>query len=274
MIKAIFFDIDGTLISIRKHKIPESTLEAISKVRRKGILTFLCTSRAKQFLTNIPGIEYDGLVCLTGAHCLDSRKNEISSTPMDPGDVLSAVTFARRSGQPIVGVASDRIYLDDPWHPAIVNLFGTGGLTPDDIEGGFVKYPDFTEAEDPVKLIASLKIMQLIGFFHSGAEEDIVMSGMPHSHTQRWTEAFVDVLAKSTTKAVGIEIMGRHFGFTEEESMAIGDGANDIPMIKAAEIGIAMGNATGDVKDAADYITDDVDEDGLANALKHFLKLD
>lgn len=274
MIKAIFLDIDGTLTSIKKHKIPESALDAVTKARSRGIRTFLCTSRAKQFLINLPGIEYDGLVCLTGAHCIDSDKNSISTTTMAPGDIIAALVYARNHGQSIVGVSSDKLYSDDPGNPQIITLFDTGGFRPEDIEGGFEKFPDFSAAEDPSAVVAELKIMQLICFFHSGAEENEIMAAMPHSHTQRWTEAFVDVMDNSITKAVGMKIMGRHFGFTEEESMAIGDGANDIPMLKAAGIGVAMGNATGDVKDAADYITDDVDEDGLANALKHFLKLD
>lgn len=273
MIKALFLDIDGTLISIKRHKIPESAREAVAKARSRGIRVFLCTSRARQFLINIPGIEYDGLVCLTGAHCTDSNEKSISSTMMDPGDIIAALTYARSHGQSIVGVASDKLYSDDPGHPDIAFIFGFGGFRPEDIEGGFEKFPDLSGAEDPAAVVAELKIMQLICFFHSGAEEAEIMATMPHSHTQRWTEAFVDVMDNKITKEVGMEIMGRHFGFTKEESMAIGDGANDIPMLKAAGIGVAMGNASRNVKDAADYITDDVDEDGLAHAIERFIKL-
>jgi hydroxymethylpyrimidine pyrophosphatase-like HAD family hydrolase len=52
--------------------------------------------------------------------------------------------------------------------------------------------------------------------------------------------------------------------------MAFGDGGNDISIIKAAGVGVAMGNAGDDVKFVADYITTSVDEDGIANALKHY----
>ena len=55
-----------------------------------------------------------------------------------------------------------------------------------------------------------------------------------------------------------------------EECMAFGDGGNDIPIIEYAGIGVAMGNATDDVKAAADYVTDTVDEDGIVTALEHF----
>ena len=55
-----------------------------------------------------------------------------------------------------------------------------------------------------------------------------------------------------------------------EETIAFGDGGNDITMIEHAAIGVAMGNANKEVKEIADYITDDVDNNGIYNALKHF----
>ena len=64
--------------------------------------------------------------------------------------------------------------------------------------------------------------------------------------------------------------MMRHFGLTREEVMAIGDGGNDIPMLRHAGTGVAMGNASDEVKAAADYVTTTVDGDGIAHALRHF----
>ena len=61
-----------------------------------------------------------------------------------------------------------------------------------------------------------------------------------------------------------------HFGFDLSESMAFGDGENDLPMLRHAHIGVAMGNADEFVKKQADYVTDSVDEDGILTALKHF----
>jgi hydroxymethylpyrimidine pyrophosphatase-like HAD family hydrolase len=52
--------------------------------------------------------------------------------------------------------------------------------------------------------------------------------------------------------------------------MAFGDGGNDIPLIEYAGTGVAMGNATDDVKAAADYVTGTVGEDGVITALRHF----
>lgn len=273
MKKAIFFDIDGTLISFRTHKIPDSTLEAVAAVRKLGVKTFLCTSRAKQFLTNVPDIGFDGLVCLTGTHCIDSEGRDINCMKMDPADVAAIVSDAQHRGQPLMGVSSDSLYVLEPEHPAVVNCLGMGGLKVSDISRHFRPFPDLISAADPVDWARGCGIMQVIAFFHSGPEEERAMSLMPHSHTERWTESFVDVISNGVNKALGVDVMGRHFGFSPEEAIAIGDGANDIPMLLHSGTGIAMGNASDKVKAVADYVTGDVDDGGLADALRHYFEI-
>ena len=76
--------------------------------------------------------------------------------------------------------------------------------------------------------------------------------------------------AQGCTKQQGIDEMIRHFGISLDETMSFGDGGNDIPMIQHAAIGVAMGNALDSVKAVADYITDTVDNDGVAKALRHY----
>lgn len=71
-------------------------------------------------------------------------------------------------------------------------------------------------------------------------------------------------------KNKGIDAIINHFGIKLEETMAFGDGGNDIDMLKHAGIGIAMENARDDVKEIADFITTSVDDDGITNALKHY----
>ena len=64
--------------------------------------------------------------------------------------------------------------------------------------------------------------------------------------------------------------MLKALGLTREQAIAFGDGGNDVEMLRYAGIGVAMGNACPEAKAAADYITDDVTADGLANGLRHF----
>lgn len=93
---------------------------------------------------------------------------------------------------------------------------------------------------------------------------------MPNSLASRWTPLFADVNPQGQSKQVGIDIFCKHFNIDIAETMAFGDGGNDISMLKHVGIGVAMGNANPEVKEIADYITDDIDSNGIANALKHF----
>jgi Cof subfamily protein (haloacid dehalogenase superfamily) len=129
---------------------------------------------------------------------------------------------------------------------------------------GVKEFPvvDFDEA-------LSHEIYQLTPFF-SPEDELTIAPQMPQSEFGRWYHSFVDITAKGNTKQNGIDEFIKHFGFKLEETMAFGDGGNDIGMLRHAGIGIAMGNAKDDVKASADYVTASVDEDGIYKALKHF----
>ena len=71
-------------------------------------------------------------------------------------------------------------------------------------------------------------------------------------------------------KGRGLEIIAGHEGLRLDECMAFGDGGNDIAILRKAGTGVAMGNAGATVKAAADYVTDTIDSDGVANALRYF----
>ena len=68
----------------------------------------------------------------------------------------------------------------------------------------------------------------------------------------------------------GIQKVLEHYGIRREEIIAFGDGENDMDMLQFAGIGVAMGNAGPEVKEAADYVTEHIDEDGLEKALRHY----
>ena len=96
------------------------------------------------------------------------------------------------------------------------------------------------------------------------------MSVLPHCESTRWNPLFTDVVPQGSSKAVGIDKIIEHYGISLDETMAFGDGGNDMAMLRHAGIGVAMGNAGDEVKAVADYVTDSVDKDGIWNALRHF----
>ena len=127
----------------------------------------------------------------------------------------------------------------------------------------------FVVVEDAYERALNEKVYQL-NVFVSEEEEGDFMQLMPNSKTARWTSHFTDIIPKDGGKNKGIDAIINHFGIKLEETMAFGDGGNDIDMLKHAGIGVAMENARDDVKEIADFITTSVDDDGVTNALKHY----
>jgi len=100
--------------------------------------------------------------------------------------------------------------------------------------------------------------------------EDPVPPCMPHTRTTRWFTGGVDIIPAEGGKALGIQAVLDHYGIDKAETMAFGDGDNDLDMFGAVGVSVAMGNAVPQLIAAADYVTADVDDDGIAKALKHF----
>ena len=112
-------------------------------------------------------------------------------------------------------------------------------------------------------------IFQITPFITQEQEAEITHL-IPNCESGRWFPAFADITAKGNTKQKGIDEIIKYFGLKLEDTIAFGDGGNDISMLRHAALGIAMGNAKEDVQAVADYVTDTVDNDGIQKALKHF----
>ena len=129
---------------------------------------------------------------------------------------------------------------------------------------------DVLPVKTPEEAIQGREIFQMTPFITAEEEKEILPS-IPNCEIGRWFPAFADITAKGNNKQKGIDEIIRHFNIRLEETVAFGDGGNDISMLRHAGIGVAMGNASDDVKAVADYITTTVDDDGIANALKQLI---
>ena len=106
--------------------------------------------------------------------------------------------------------------------------------------------------------------------FCSVEQEALLMPTLRNCTSGRWHPAFTDITAADADKGKGLHAMADYLGLNIEETMAFGDGGNDISIVREAGTGVAMGNAGDNLKQVADYITTHVDEDGVKNALLHF----
>ena len=115
MIKALFFDIDGTLVSFRTHTIPASTIEALTAAKARGLKIFIATGRPPVLITNLGQLEelhlIDGFVSMNGAYCFVGSE-VIYKSPIPPADVQTlagAIETAIVSAVEETAVAEERI---------------------------------------------------------------------------------------------------------------------------------------------------------------------
>lgn len=254
MIKALFFDIDGTLVSFNTHKIPASTIEAINLAKEKGIKVFIATGRPMVVINNLGSLEFDGYITMNGAYCLAGKSEIIFKNSIPAEDVQTLVNNIKKKTLTSTFVTEKKMYIVNPnWmseeFSTLLNVHSLPQIDLEDIPGK--------------------EIFQVSPFI-TPAQENRMMPYLPGCQSGRWHPSFTDIVAKGGGKDHGIDAIINHFGISLEETMAFGDGGNDISMLKHAAIGVAMGNSTENVKQAADYITESVDKDGIIKALQHF----
>lgn len=256
--RAVFFDIDGTLVSFRTHAISASTLEAVSCMRRRGIRVYIATGRPLPFIDNLGLLEYDGMVTTTGAHCFLRDGRVLAHHPVPPADVQRLVDHhlhCPAEAFPTFFVCDDGICATriDEEVRQVARLLN-------------IPLPPLR----PLTEVADREVMQIIAFFSAADEARYMRTLLPHCTSTRWHPAFTDVIAAGVSKAAGIDAVLAHEGIALDETMAFGDGGNDIGMLRHVGLGVAMGNAADEVKAAADYVTTSVDDDGVARALRSF----
>lgn len=257
MIKALFFDIDGTLVSFNTHAIPQSTVNALTRAKEKGIKIFISTGRPMPLINNLGAISHliDGYVTTNGACCTIGNE-AVRLTPLDNDDVTTLLDYVQKEKAGCLVMCNE----------------GTSMLNRT-AETDHVLY-DILNVERgvmsmPLDELVKRSVLQITPFITLEQEQELVPTLKACTAT-RWYPAFCDITSNQADKGRGLEAVAKAAGIAIEETMAFGDGGNDIPILKRAGTGVAMGNALDNVKDAADYVTADIDDDGVAKALEHF----
>lgn len=257
-VKAIFFDIDGTLLSFKTHRVPESARKALEQLKEKGIKLFIATGRPPTHLEHLKeklNFPFDGYVSMNGQYCFNDE--QVIYEQHIPGrDMEQALKYMEEQKIACEFIELDYIYLNRI-SKEVLKLRKLMG----DTAG--------SEPVDDINRVFSYKTYQICPFIKED-EEEYFFEYLPGYRGVRWHPLFVDIIPEDGGKAFGIQRMLDHYGIALEESMAFGDGGNDIEMLEYVPVGVAMGNADGRVKESADYVTKDVDEDGIAFALENF----
>lgn len=252
MIKAVFFDIDGTLLSHAAGGVPESARRALTLLEERGVPRFLATGRhILEIRRLLPDLSFDGFVTLNGQICLDSRERLLFDAPFPPADARQAVSIFQRREAPAMLVQRDRMYIN------FVN------------DAVRLAQRAISSPIPPVGAYREGAIYQLI-VYDDGVEADAALRQLPGCKMSRWNDHAVDILPRSGGKILGIRQFLRRLSLDWSEIMAFGDGENDVDMLRCAGVGVAMGNAEPTAKAAADYVTADADQDGIYRALERY----
>lgn len=257
MIKAAFFDLDGTLVPYGEPGMTARLREDLFALRRRGIRTILATGRGRHDLENIGmlgDVEFDSYITYNGCCCYDGD-GIYRSVPISQSDLKAACAVLREHPEIVAIVEGENGNFFNRMNDEILELYRM--VTP---EAYPVRSPDAAIGE---------AVYQVVPFVERGGEAQF-LSVMPGCTATRWSEFAIDVIPKGDGKADGIRAALERYGLRAEETIAFGDGENDIPMLKLAGIGVAMGNAGQVVKDAADHVTASVREDGVSVALRQF----
>ncbi len=251
-IEAIFFDVDGTLVSPATHMIPNSTIEAIEAVRAKGIKCYIATGRHMSELDEmgITDMAMDGYVTTNGQIVLDGDRHIIASFPF-PKDIQdSLVEVFDKKEVPLLLVEADRIYhnmIDE----RVIRAFGPLGTA----------IPEVSEYRgDPVYTACT---------YIDHGDTDYKKHFPDGLSFMWWHNDAVDIVANAG-KITGIRALCDHYGHDIAKTMAFGDAENDRAMLEEVGVAVVMGDGDEDIKRLADYVTASADQDGIAKALRYF----
>lgn len=264
MRRNLFFDVDGTLLPFGRG-LPQDTLDALLEARSKGHRLFLATGRSPAELDDrLSAIPFDGGVYSGGARAFLEGK-DVYASYFTREDLDFYLEVCQSHGWQVLLQTDGHSFCLSGFADLMVSWFRryAGG----DIKIANVELVDSLDGIDKVTKLLLLAPKGDMDEAHRllDARFDVIVNtvGVP-------ARLMSEVCQKGVDKASAMLALLEAEGEDVTSSIAFGDGSNDIPIIRAAGIGVAMGNADDEVKAAADFVTADCGDGGIRLALEHF----
>ncbi len=268
--KAIFLDVDGTMVDY-DGVLPETAVIAIREARKNGHKVYMCTGRSRaEIPNNLWDIGVDGLIGGNGSYVEDGEEviihklityeqckrvvdwlhNRKLEFYLESNNGLFASEDFDNASKPVFEIYCKGKGLETkPASELLHGLVFGGELYRDDLN----------------------KISFILGSYQDHLDS---IDEFPDLKAGTWggvgeVALFGDLGVKDITKATAIDAILKNNGISIDDTLAFGDAKIDIPMLEYCNFGVAMGNGGKEIKDVADYITDDVINDGLYKAFIH-----
>lgn len=268
-IRLVGLDIDGTLLNSAGHLTPR-TEEAIRACIAAGCHVVPATGRPwsglpKEF-TSIPGVDW--AVTANGATLVDLAAGQVAERSwMSREDWLFAWDLTAGFDRVMDLFLDGRGYSDEAklaraeeWAaPGMADYIRRSRRAVEDVHALACRHADIEKANlfftRPAQRLEAWRLLEESGRFEVSSSSSVG----------------IELNAKGVDKAEGLFALGRRLGIEPAHIMACGDSGNDLPMLRRAGAGVAMGNAAPGVKSAARFVTDSNDNDGVAKALERFV---
>ena len=271
--KYLFFDIDGTLVDPKTGTVPRSASDAIRKAQENGSLVLICSGRPYYEIQETFGIQRDGAIFSSGAGFELNGKlvlkrvftPELAKFVIDKADECHI-------GYNIHCLAKG--FSDPLWRKMVFDRLE--GL-PASIANRLLVHPVFNCGNLPMDKYAGEDIYKINVQYFPGADRETfekaiapLTTYVPINSQSNNSNSGGEVSPIDVNKGTGVLMVVTHYQGDMADTYGFGDSLNDLEMIKECSHGIVMGNGQDEVKALAEFVTTNVDEDGIANALRHF----
>jgi Cof subfamily protein (haloacid dehalogenase superfamily) len=266
MYKLIALDMDGTLLTTDKG-ISERNQTAIKAAEARGVKVVLASGRPliglSKYLEELNLLkEEDYVLSFNGGLVQNTKTQEIvSKLPLKGSDLKYIYKISKELNINIHAFSAKEGLIT----PKVTQYTEYEA----EINGIDINIKDFNEVSDDEDII---KVMMI------DPQEilDTAIEKLPAEVYEKYSvfkssPFFLEFTHKEVDKGLGLKKLGEYLGIKREEIIACGDAGNDLSMVKYAGLGVAMGNATSEVKEAANFITTSNDEDGIANVIEKFI---
>ncbi|MGV6988005.1 sugar-phosphatase [Testudinibacter sp. P80/BLE/0925] len=264
--KLIALDLDGTLLNTQKEISPRNQA-AISAAREQGAQVILASGRPhigmQKYLKQLGMTgDNDYVLCFNGARVERVSDGRVINSKMLRGkDAKLVAAYARQFGL--------NTHAFSPTRGLITPQASHYTQHEADSNGIDFTLLDFAELDDDEPIIKSMMIdpPQLL---------QTIIDDMPSELRARYTIVrsapfFLEFIHPEVNKGAGVAALAQHLQIQPEEIICCGDAGNDLHMLQYAGLGVAMGNATDELKAIADYITADHNESGVAEVIEKFI---
>ena len=262
-VRLIALDLDGTLIGEDLVLRPR-VVDAVRRAREHGAQVAIVTGRmfqaAKPFAQQL-GIT-GPVVCYQGAAIYEvATMKELRETPVQPDVTRTVLDWAHERSVHAQCYANDQLYVEQ------INRFSK-------------RYTDLARVEPVVvpslrDAFANRPTIKIVLVDDPGPSEQHLAALRAllgdRAYLTRSHVDFVEVVDPKVNKGEALAFIADYYGVPLSETLAVGDAWNDVPLVKAAGIGVAMGSAPPELRQAAQAVVADVAHDGVAEAIERFV---